>query len=107
MNKKTDTREAFCDKCHAAIRQYDTDGGLWLTDCEGGGYDCGAGGLHVAPALIGAVVDVNGDGRETGTVESFTPMGVTVATATGVIACNRFSGLYARVAAMQDTTVTT
>ena len=100
MNAKTDTRAAFCDKCHAAIRQYDTDGGLWLTDCAGGGYDCGAGGLHVAPAVIGATVDINGDGREVGTVESFTPTGVTVATATGVIASNRFSGLYARVAAM-------
>ena len=49
MSTNIDTRSAFCDKCHAAIRQYDTDGGLWLTDCLGGGYDCGAGGLHVAP----------------------------------------------------------
>ena len=52
MNANIDTRAAFCDKCHAAIRQYDTDGGLWLTDCLGGSYDCGAGGLHVAPASV-------------------------------------------------------
>ena len=56
---KIDTRSAFCDKCHAAIRQYDTDGGLWLTDCEGGSYDCGGtGGLHAAPAVIGATVEL-------------------------------------------------
>lgn len=41
-----DTLTAICARCDVAIRQYDLDGGLWLTDKLGGGYDCAAGGLH-------------------------------------------------------------
>lgn len=54
-----DTLTAICARCNAAIRQYDLDGGLWLTDTLGGGYDCAAGGLHT-PTLVPVEVPVMG-----------------------------------------------
>jgi len=42
-----DVNVATCAKCGQEIKQFDTDGGLWVGDLKSGGkYECPSGGLH-------------------------------------------------------------
>jgi hypothetical protein len=56
----------------------------------------------MSAAVVGMPVDLYGDGKESGTVTAFNDRGVTVENARGVVVSNKYSGLYARVAAMND-----